>query len=129
MSEAQGDELGGRVDLVAEAVLGLLRRRPVIGEAVSLHDQLLSRPVEVDLEPVHDGPRFGHRQPGQADDAEKPPLELRTGEPERAPVERLAQLGDPGPAPELLEGHPEGLGVDQPIPVSSADGSLELRGR
>jgi hypothetical protein len=60
--EAQAREPGGGVGLVAKAIARLLCRRSVISEAVGLHDEAQIRPVEIDLEAVHDLPREGERQ-------------------------------------------------------------------
>jgi len=60
---------GCHVHLVAASVLRLLRRRPVITQAVRFDDQLELRPMEVDLEPVDDDAGLRIRQPGLAGDA------------------------------------------------------------
>jgi hypothetical protein len=51
--EAQRNEAGCRVRLVAAPVLSLLRRRAVVAEVVSLDDEPELGPVEVDAVAVH----------------------------------------------------------------------------
>ena len=72
--------------LVTETVARLLRRRPVIAQAVGFNDQPQVRPVEVDLEAVHAGAGEWRRKARGLGDGEKPLLELGISEKESPAV-------------------------------------------
>jgi hypothetical protein len=91
--ESQAGEPGGGVDLIAQPVACLLRGRAVVTEAVALDDQAALRPVEVDLEAVHDLLRERERQAGRHGERKEVALELGPGLPVSPPVQGLAEDG------------------------------------
>jgi hypothetical protein len=77
------------------------------------------RPVEVDLEAVQPDPGLGQRQARSSRDTQEEALELGVREPERAPVQELAQSANPG------QRVAQRLGVDQIEPVGLVYCSFE----
>ena len=118
--EAQRSQPGRGVRLVAHPILGLLRRRAVVAQAVGLHHEPQLRPEEVDLEAVNLAiARCRRRQPGAARDRQEAAFELRVGERERSPVERGPQPAEPGLRRSLVERRAQPLGVDEVELVAS----------
>lgn len=76
MGEAERDQSGGGVGLVAEGVAGLGGRGAVIAPSVGLDDETELWPKEVDLESVDDGsgPREG--EPSSEGEGEEEAFEL-----------------------------------------------------
>ena len=95
--EAKRRESSGGVRLVPQAVPRLLGRRAVIAQAIGLDHQAEVGPVEVDLEAI-DAAGLRLRESGPPGEWQEASLELRVGEHERPPVERLAHRGHARPA-------------------------------
>jgi hypothetical protein len=126
VGEAQRDEAGGRVGLVAAPVSGLLRGGSVVAETVGFNDEAEIRPVEVDVIAVD--PLLGERsgQSGLAHDRKKEALELGGGKLEIVAEEGPAEDADAAPGRLRLKCSEEG-GWGNPVEaVRFVDGVLEL---
>jgi len=81
--EAQGRAPRHPVGVLTLVVAVLLRRRPVVAQAVGLYDQPGLGPQEVDSVAVDAAPGLGDREAGSADQVEEAALQLGVGQPER----------------------------------------------
>jgi len=126
LGEAQRNESGCRVGLIAAPVLCLLRGRSVIAEPVGLHDQAELGPVEVDAEAVHVALRQWRGQARTARDRKETALELGVGEGEGVAVEQTAERGDAALSCAPFERRAEAVGIDQVELVGLVGGGLEL---
>src|SRR6188768_301283 len=124
VGEAKWREPCGQVDLVTQAVAGLLRWSSVVAQPVGLHDQPQIGPEEVGTEAVDVLAGKGNRQAGACGKWQEEPLKFRVGEPKGAPVENLAQARDTPASSISLERSAEGLRVNQIKPIRLVDGPL-----
>ena len=94
--EAKAGQARRRQRLIAHTVLGLLRGRAVITQAVGLDDEAQVRPIEVDPEATDVGLCAGFGETGTACDGQEVALELRVGESEGPAIEGLRRTATPG---------------------------------
>ncbi len=89
VSEAQRNQPGSHMGLVAQTVACLLRRRTVVAEAVGFDDYSELGPVKVDFEAVQIllGQRNGQSRP--AGDGQEAAFQPGLRATERSPVEKL----------------------------------------
>src|SRR5919106_6663489 len=111
--------------LVSQPIPRLLGRGSGIAQTVGLDNESDVGPVEVDLKSVHLALGLGQGKPGFAGDRQESALELRVGERERLPIERLPKSGNARPAIEAAYRRSERLGIRQVALVGFVDRRLQ----
>ncbi|HEX3608841.1 MAG TPA: hypothetical protein VHU14_04115 [Solirubrobacterales bacterium] len=127
MGEAERREPGGKMGLISNPVAGLLGRGAVVAQPVGLDHKPQVRPEEVDPKAVYAPARKRGRQARSRDEWKEEPLQVRVGKAKGAPIQKLAQYGNPGPSRIYVEDDAQGTRVDQVKPVGLVDGTLEAR--
>lgn len=128
MGEAERRETGGEMGLISNTVAGLLCRGAVVAQPVGLDYKPQVRPEEVNPKAVQVLARKRGRQARPRDERQEESLQVRVGEAKGAPIQELAQSGNPAPSRICVEGDAQRDRVDQVKPVGLVDGTLEAGG-
>jgi hypothetical protein len=116
----------GCVRLIPQAILCLLRRGPVISEAVCLDHETQGAPVEIHSEAVHHPARLRNGKTPGTDESKERPLQLGVGEAEYPAVKEPTQSPDAGLASHPVECIPQLLWVCEVAFVCFVDRRFEL---